>query len=192
MIKKIFLTGLVIFLFVQCAKERNPFLISNKAVGDLTIGMKIKQVDSIFAMDSIVRLSPRQNQSSSFGELEIYEKSGKKLLLISPENNYDPDALIENFQFFDDRYKTVKGLNINSTFKDIKENYEIANIETTLSTVLIILKDSDLFINIDKKELPENFRYNPNLVIDVTNIPNEAKIKYFMLSWKIDDLEEIE
>ena len=192
MIKKIFFTGLVIFLFVQCAKERNPFLISNKAVGDLTIGMKIKQVDSIFAMDSIVRLSPRQNQSSSFGELEIYEKSGKKLLLISPENNYDPDALIENFQFFDDRYKTVKGLNINSTFKDIKENYEIANIETTLSTVLIFLKDSDLFINIDKKELPENFRYNPNLVIDVTNIPNEAKIKYFMLSWKIDDLEEKE
>jgi hypothetical protein len=192
MIKKIFLTGLVIFLFVQCTKERNPFLISNKAVGNLTIGMKIKQVDSIFAMDSIVRLSPRQNQSSSFGELEIYEKSGKKLLLISPENNYDPDALIENFQFFDDRYKTVKGLNINSTFKDIKENYEIANIETTLSTVLIFLKDSDLFINIDKKELPENFRYNPNLVIDVTNIPNEAKIKYFMLSWKIDDLEEIE
>jgi len=192
MIKKIFFTGLMVFLFVQCAKEKDPFLISNKAVGNLTIGMKIKQVDSIFAMDSIVRLSPRQNQSSSFGELEIYEKSGKKLLLISPENNYDPDALIENFQFFDDRYKTVKGLNINSTFKDIKENYEIANIETTLSTVLIFLKDSDLFINIDKKELPENFRYNPNLVIDVTNIPNEAKIKYFMLAWKIDDPEEKE
>ena len=192
MIKKIFFIGLVAFLFVQCAKEKDPFLISNNAVGNLTIGMKIKQVDSIFAMDSIVRLSPRQNKSSSFGELEIYEKSGKKLLLISPRNNYDPDALIKNFQFFDDRYKTVKGLNINSTFKDIKENYEIANIETTLSTVLIFLKDSDLFINIDKKELPENFRYNPNLVIDVTNIPNEAKIKYFMLSWKIDDLEEKE
>ena len=192
MIKKIFFTGLVVFLFVQCAKEKDSFLISNNAVGNLTIGMKIKQVDSIFAMDSIVRLSPRQNQSSSFGELEIYEKSGKKLLLISPRNNYDPDALIENFKFFDDRYKTVKGLNINSTFKDIKENYEIANIETTFSTVLIFLKDSDLFINIDKKELPENFRYNPNLVIDVTNIPNEAKIKYFMLSWKIDDLEEKE
>ena len=192
MIKKIFFTGLVVFLFVQCAKEKDPFLISNNAVGNLTIGMKIKQVDSIFAMDSIVRLSPRQNQSSSFGELEIYEKSGKKLLLISPRNNYDPDALIENFQFFDDRYKTVKGLNINSTFKDIKENYEIANIETTLSTVVIFLKDSDIFINIDKKELPENFRYNPNLIIDVTNIPNEAKIKYFMLSWKIDDLEEKE
>ena len=188
MIKKIFFIGLVVFLFVQCAKEKNPFLISNNAVGNLTIGMKIKQVDSIFAMDSIVRLSPRQNQSSSFGELEIYEKSGKKLLLISPRNNYDPDALIENFQFFDDRYETVKGLNINSTFKDIKENYEIANIETTLSTVVIFLKDSDIFINIDKKELPENFRYNPNLIIDVTNIPNEAKIKYFMLSWKIDDL----
>ena len=51
---------------------------------------------------------------------------------------------------------------------------------------MIFLEDSDLFINIDKNELPENFRYNPNLVIDITNIPYEAKIKYFMLSWKID------
>ena len=55
---------------------------------------------------------------------------------------------------------------------------------------MIFLEDNDLFINIDKNELPENFRYNPNLVIDVTNIPDEAKIKYFMLSWKIDEFDK--
>lgn len=192
MIKSISISILTLLLFIQCAEEKDAFLISNNTVGHLTIGMKIKQIDSIFAMDSIVRLNPRQNQSSTVGEVEIYEKGGKKLMLISPRDNYDPESLISNFQFFDDRYKTVKGLNIKSTFKDVKDNYKISNIETTLSTVVVFLEDSDLFINIDKKELPENLRYNPNFVIDAVNIPDEAKIKYLILSWKIDDLESAE
>jgi len=183
------LSVLSIVLFVQCAEEKDPFLISNDTVGHLTIGMKIKQIDSIFATDSIVRLNPRQNEVSTIGEVEIYEKGGKKLLLISPRGNSDPEALISNFQFFDTRFKTDKGLNLGSTFKDIKDNYTIANIETTISTVVVFLEGSDIFINIDKKELPENLRYNPNFVIEAVNIPDEAKIKYFMLSWDIDDLK---
>ena len=189
MIKSISISILTLLLFIQCAEEKDAFLISNSTVGNLTIGMKIKQIDSIFAMDSIVRLNPTQNEPSTLGEVEIYEKGGEKLLLISPRDNYDPESLISSFQFFDDRYKTVKGLNINSTFKDVKDNYKIANIETTISTVVVFLEDSDIFINIDKKELPENLRYNPNFVIDAVNIPDEAKIKYLILSWKIDDLE---
>ena len=189
MINKIAFIVLSTLLFVQCAEEKDPYLISNNSVGNLTIGMKIKQIDSIFANDSIVRLNPRQNEVSTQGEVEIYEKGGKILMLISPRDNYDPEALIANFQFYDTRYKTVKGLNSGSTFKDIKDNYEIANIETTISTVVVFLKDSDIFINIDKKELPENLRYNPNFVIEAVNIPDEAKIKYFMLSWDIDSLE---
>lgn len=190
MIKNIFFVIIATLLFIQCAEEKDSYLISDKSVGELTIGMKIKQVDSIFAQDSIVKLHSRNDEFSTQGEVEIYEKGGNKLMLISPRGNNDPEALISNFQFYDPRYKTDKGLNLNSTFKDVKANYKIANIETTLSTVVVFLEDSDIFINIDKKELPENFRYNPNLVIDATNIPDEAKIKYFMLSWKIDDLEE--
>lgn len=190
MIKKIIFVALAIILFVQCAEEKDPYLISNNSVGALNIGMKIKQVDSIFAKDSIVKLYSRNDEFSTQGEVEIFEKGGKKLMLISPRGNNDPEALIANFQFFDERYKTDKGLNVNSTFKDVKANYKIANIETTLRTVVVFLEDSDLFINIDKKELPENLRYNPSLVIEASNIPDEAKIKYFMLSWKIDDLED--
>jgi len=192
MIKSAILGILTLLLFVQCAEEKDPFLISNSTVGNLTIGMKIKQVDSIFANDSIVRLNPRQNEFSTIGEVEIYEKGGEKLMLISPRGNNDPEALISSFQFFDTRYKTDKGLNIGSTFKFIKDNYKISNIETTLSTVVIFLEDCDFFINIDKKELPENLRYNPNFVIEAVNIPDEAKIKYFILSWNIDDLETAE
>ncbi len=190
MLKKIIAIVSVTLLFIECKEEINPFLISNDSVGALTRGMTIKEIDSIFPQDSIVKLYTQNEELPTQGEVEIYKKNGTKLISISPATNNDPDALISNFQFFDPRYKTDKGLNLSSTFKDIKANYKISNIETTISTVVIFLEDSDLFINIDKNELPENFRYNPNLVIDITNIPDEAKIKYFMLSWKIDEFEK--
>ena len=190
MLKKIIALVSVTLLFIQCKEEINPFLISNDSVGALTRGMTIKEIDSIFAQDSIVKLYAQNEELPTQGEVEIYKKNGTKLVSISPVTNNDPDALISNFQFFDPSYKTDKGLNLSSTFKDIKANYKISNIETTISTVVIFLEDSDLFINIDKNELPENFRYNPNLVIDITNIPDEAKIKYFMLSWKIDEFDK--
>jgi hypothetical protein len=190
MLKKIIALVSMTLLFIQCKEEINPFLISNDSVGTLTRGMTIKEIDSTFAKDSIVKLYAQNKELPTQGEVEIYEKNGTKLVSISPVNNNDPDALISNFQFFDPRYKTDKGLNLSSTFKDIKANYKISNIETTISTVVIFLENNDLFINIDKNELPENFRYNPNLVIDVTNIPDEAKIKYFMLSWKIDEFDK--
>ena len=190
MLKKIIAIVSVTLLFIECKEEINPFLISNDSVGALTRGMTIKEIDSIFAQDSIVKLYAQNEELPTQGEVEIYKKNGTKLVSISPVTNNDPDALISNFQFFDPRYKTDKGLNLSSTFKDIKANYKILNIETTISTVVLFLEDNDLFINIDKNELPENFRYNPNLVIDFTNIPDEAKIKYFMLSWKIDEFEK--
>ncbi|MCP4485618.1 MAG: hypothetical protein GY823_13845 [Flavobacteriaceae bacterium] len=190
MLKKIIAIVSVTLLFIECKEEINPFLISNDSVGALTRGMTIKEIDSIFAQDSIVKLYAQNEELPTQGEVEIYDKNGTKLVSISPVTNNDPDALISNFQFFDPRYKTDKGLNLSSTFKDIKANYKILNIETTISTVVLFLEDNDLFINIDKNELPENFRYNPNLVIDITNIPDEAKIKYFMLSWKIDEFEK--
>ena len=190
MLKKIIVIISVTLLFIECKEEINPFLISNDSVGTLTRGMTIKEIDSTFAKDSIVKLYAQNEELPTQGEVEIYEKNGTKLVSISPVTNNDPDALISNFQFFDPRYKTDKGLNLSSTFKDIKANYKISNIETTISTVVIFIEDNDLFINIDKNELPENFRYNPNLVIDITNIPDEAKIKYFMLSWKIDEFEK--
>ena len=190
MLKKIIAIVSVTLIFIQCKEEINPFLISNDSVGALTRGMTIKEIDSTFAKDSIVKLYAQNEELPTQGEVEIYEKNGTKLVSISPVTNNDPDALISNFQFFDPSYKTDKGLNLSSTFKDIKANYKISNIETTISTVVIFLEDNDLFINIDKNELPENFRYNPNLIIDVTNIPDEAKIKYFMLSWKIDEFDK--
>jgi len=185
--KTLFFGVLTALLFVQCKKKDDPFLIKKGSIGELTKDLKMQQIDSLFANDSIVKLNPIRDAIGTQGEVEIYEKGGAKLLLLSPDDENDPNSVITNIQIFDDRYKTEKGLSKASTFKDVKANYTIVNIETTINAIVIFLKDSDVFLTIDKKQLPENLRYDPSVKVESSQIPDEATFKYFMVGWDIDE-----
>ena len=178
--KNLLLGAMAMLLFTQCTEEKDPFLIKDGELGHLTKKMRMKQVDSIFSTDSIV---------STQGEVEVYEKGGKKLLLLSPDNETDPNSVITNIQIFDDRYKTEKGLHLNSTFADVKANYEVVGIQNAINSVVVFLKDSEIYLTIDKKELPASLRYNNNIKVEVTQIPDAATFKYFMIGWDIEDDE---
>ncbi len=184
--KTLFIGAMTALLFIQCDKKSDPFLIQQDMVGKLSKGIQIRQVDSLFADDSIVQLSRARNPMGTQGEVEVYEKGGSKLLLLSPEDENDPNSLISNIQVFDNRYKTTKGLHKGSTFKDVKANYTILNIETTINAVVVFLEDSDIFITIYKSELPENLRYNPSAKIEASQIPDDATFRYFMIGWDND------
>ncbi|CAM3301291.1 hypothetical protein [Aequorivita lipolytica] len=182
--KTLLLIGIVSLAFVQCGKDSDPFAIKNGVIGNLNNEIKIKQIDSIFAEDSIVKINSSPNALETQGEVEIYEKGGKKLLLLSPDDENDPNSTITNVQVFDARYKTEKGLTTASTFKDVKANYTIDNIETTINAVVIFLKETDVYLTIDKKSLPEELRYNMDLKVEASQIPDVAPIKYFMIGWE--------
>jgi hypothetical protein len=149
--------------------------------------MKMKQIDSIFAMDSIVKLNSIKDAIGTQGEVEIYEKGGKKLLLLSPNNETDPESPITNIQIFDNRYHTEGGLNVLSTFKEVKEQYTVGDVLTSFNAVVVFLEGSDVYITIDKKELPEDIRYNNSIEVEASQIPDTAKFKYFMLGWDMED-----
>ena len=189
MIKKLAFIVLSTLLFVQCAKKEDPFLIENGKIGKLTKHIQINQIDSIFATDSIVKLNTRKNALGTQGEVLVFDKKGEKLILITPTEDYNPEALVNHVQIFDERFKTTKGVSIKSSFKDIKKNYTIKDIQTTIGSVIVTLKDSDFYFVYDKKELPENLRYNPSLKIEANQIPDDAKIKYFMIAWEVIEKE---
>ncbi len=191
--KKTVLFGIIAtLLFIQCEEEKNPFAITDGAIGPITKTTKMKQLDSIFAQDSLVKLNPIKGAIDTQGEVEIYEKGGTKLLLVSPYDESDPNSEIANVQVFDSRYTTEKGLSKASTFKDVKANYEIAAIENAINSVVVFLKGTSLYLTIDKKELPEEVRYNFNQKIEASQIPDEAKFKYFMIGWDAGEPIEIQ
>lgn len=188
MIKNILLGALTALLFIQCNKKNDPFLIKDGAVGSLTREMKLKQVDSLYKTDySIVKVNSSPNAIETHGEVEIYDKEGEKLMIISPEDESDPNSRISTVHIFDPRFKTEKGLTTASTFKDVKDNYTIDNILTTINSIIIFLKDSDLYLTIDKTNLPEDLRYKMDLKVEAEQIPDSAPIKYFMVGWDASD-----
>lgn len=180
--KNSLLLFIIPLLYISCDKEQDPYLISPTSIGLLTKDVKLHELDSVFAEDSIVRqMSDGEFRKSN--EIEIYEKSGKKLLLLEPVQSFDSTSTVGFIQVLDPRFKTAKGLGTESTFKDIVENYKISRIENTLSAAVIFIDDINVYVTIDKKQLPVELRYDTQSKIQASQIPDDAQIKYFMIDW---------
>jgi hypothetical protein len=185
MIKKSFNIFLISLLIFSCQKEKkqNPFEITNNRIGVLTNKIQVKQLDSVFANDSIAKRTQGDQFLNNVNEIEVYEKGGAKLLVLEAQKESDPTSTIENIQIIDPRYKTSSGLSSGSIFKDIKDNYNISKINNTLSTAVIFVDSIQAYFTIDKKELSKKFQSTTDIEITVTDIPDSAKIKHFWISW---------
>lgn len=184
-LKKIIFIVLVSFLFVQCAKE-NQYLIEKGKVGYLTKETTILELNSIFKKDSIVSnltINNLNNEDKLFSldddEYEVFSFMGDKLLEIAPANQNDSLSKIKSIQIFDRNYKTDKGISLQSTFKDINENYMVNKVETTLTSATLFIDELNATISIDKKDLGLNSFSREEVTID--QIPDIAKIKYFTI-----------
>ncbi|MFC0604636.1 hypothetical protein [Winogradskyella pulchriflava] len=184
--KNILYTALIgALLITSCAKEKkiNPFLISKTNIGLLTDSTKVKELDSIFANDSVVRYIAGDEFAGSVNTIEVFEKGGKKLLDLSPREALDSTSLISSVRIIDDRYKTKKNISTLSTFKDIKEAYKVSKVDNLINSVVVSVNEINATFTIDKKELPASLRFDMDATIDPIQIPEKAKIKFFMIHW---------
>lgn len=175
--KKLGLALGICLLIIGCGEKDTTFLITEKSVGPLLSETTVANLNQVFAQDSI----SKDTASSDPGKIKIYQKNGKHLLTLTSSSDSIPT--IENIRIFDNRYKTDKGIGLNSTFQDIQENYSIKKIVTTINSIVIFPKESNLYFTIDKEELPSNLRYTTSKV-EAVQIPPTAKIKYLMLGWE--------
>ncbi|EAR02067.1 hypothetical protein [Maribacter sp. HTCC2170] len=171
-----------IALLTQCSKEKDTtFLITNNSVGKLDKISLVRDLEVIYDQDSIVKDTMKLALGFGARSINVYEKSGSHLLTLTPSTDSIPK--VQNVRINDSRFKTEKGVGLNSTFKDIKEKYSIKKIITSINNIVIFVKDSDVYFTIDKSELPASLRYVSSPSIDAVQVPDEAKIKYLMVGW---------
>jgi hypothetical protein len=185
--KTIFTLFTASIILASCSKSTDPFLITSTQVGNLSKEIKVKQLDSLFAQDSIVKILAKDNFMSTNDQIEVYEKGGDKLLLLSAKKNDDPESKISNVQVFDERYKTDKGIHLNSTFKEITDKYEVSSIANTMRSLVVSLKDTDVYVIIDKEVLSEDLKNEFGAKVEASDIPENAKIKFLMVGWEGND-----
>ncbi len=181
--KILFVTALfVTALSIQCEKEKDTtFLITNTSIGKLDRLSLVRDLGIIYEQDSIVKDTMKLSLGFGARKINVFEKGGNHLLTLTPSSDSIPK--VENVRINDARYKTEKGISLNSTFKDIKEKYTIKKIVTSINNIVILVKDSDIYFTIDKSELPDSLRYVSSPSIDAVQVPDDAKIKYLMVGW---------
>lgn len=181
--KTIYALWLLAFLTSCNTDNDNPFLITANRVGPLTKEIKINQLDSVFKNDSIARQTSGPELLKSTDEIKIFDKEGKALLELEPLQEFDSTSTIGYIRVLDPRYETKEGLNVQSTFKDIMEHYNISRIENTINAAVVFLDQINAYVTIDKNQLPPSLRYDTNSKIMASQIPDDAKFKYFMIYW---------
>lgn len=181
--KSIFSLIILTFFLASCKKEQDPFQISKQHIGLLTDSTQVKDLESVFSKDSIVKFISGDEFTGNINDIEVFEKGGKKLLTLTPRQSLDSTSVIQSVQIFDARFKTDKNITTLSTFKDIADNYKISRIDNLINSIVVSVNDINATFTIDKKELPANLRFDMNLNIEATHIPDNAKVKYFFLNW---------
>lgn len=181
--KSIFGLLIITILFTSCKKEQDPFQISKTHIGLLTDSTQVKDLESIFINDSIVRFIKGDEFNGDVNDIEIFDKNKNKLLILEPSQILDSTAIIKTVRIIDSRYKTEKGISTLSTFKDINDNYKISRIDNLINSIVISVNEINAAFTIDKKELPSNLRFDMDMVIEKSQIPDNAKIKYFFINW---------
>jgi len=181
--KKIILIAFASISFIQCSKKEDPFLIQKDSIGILQKNYTIKQIDSVFANDSIVKHVAGDEFTGNSSDIKVYEKGGVHLLSLSPSESLDKNAKINIVTIHDTRYKTDKDVSLTSTFKDFKTHYEVLKIDRILNNINIEFKNQDFYITIAIDELPSAYKFDYTRTIDVASIPDTAKIKSMRLDW---------
>lgn len=181
----LFAALICMLLITSCAKDTppNPFEISKNHIGLLTDSTQVKELESIFSNDSVVRFISGDEFIGSVNSIEIFEKGGKKLLDLSPKEALDSTSVISSVRIMDERYKTEKNISTLSTFKDIKTAYKISRINNLINTIVVSVDEINASFTIDKKELPASMRFDMDMNIDPIQVPEKAKVKYFMVHW---------
>lgn len=178
----IIIAASALFVF-GCKKQQDPFEIDKGHIGLLTDSTQVKDVRSIFANDSVVGLTSENAIINPNKGIEIFDKQGKALLELTAKSRNDSTATISTIKVIDPRFKTPKGINVNSTFGDLEKNYTISKIETTWRNIVVFVNEFDGFFTIEKSELPGELQFDQNAKIEAIQIPDKAKIKYFMIGW---------
>jgi hypothetical protein len=174
---------ILLVVITSCSKPQDPFGISKQNVGFLNDSTLVGDLKTIFPNDSIVNPIDGDDFAGSSSDIIVFEKGGKQLLVLSPAQSLDQTSTIRTVRVIDERFKTEKGLNSKSTFKDIKDNYKISGIENTLGSIIVSVDEINAYFTIARSELPAELRFDMDAKIEAIQIPETAKIKNFFIQW---------
>ncbi len=180
--KKIILTGLILVGLAACQTKTNDLIIKNKQVDKLTDSTTVGQMKQLYQNDSIVKHTQGASAFEPYDEYTIIDKKSKEVLMVViPQKMNDDQSVIKQVEIKSPRFKTEKGVGLDSDFGSFKQNHKIGRIDETFKYIVVFIDDLNATIDMPKDVLPLNARNDSSIKIDETLIPDHSKIKHFVV-----------
>lgn len=180
---KVFSVGLVLSLF-SCS-DSSKYEVAKNKVGLVNSKTLVGDIETIYKNDSVVKhlseglLGIKGAYSQEDDKYLIFEKGGKHLLTITPQEPLDSLSTIRFIDIFDEKYKTKDGLGLGSTFQEIDLLTTINKIEATFTKAIIYLDNINATMTLDKGDLGIK-TINTNEILK-GQIPDLVKPKTFVI-----------
>lgn len=173
---------LIIVLIYGC--NDRDYTISKGKVGKINSEIIVKQLDSIFILDSIVRrIGEGDYMFSGDDNYLIFDTQRNHLLTLTPRQQHNANETIETIEIISEKFSTKNGLTVNSNFEDLQKTHNISAIQNTINNIIVFVDEIDAYFIIDKNNLPIDLRLGTENKIKEINIPPNSKIKKFMIGW---------
>ena len=178
-----YILTILVLSCIGCSNNAN-YLIKKGKVGKINSKSIVKDIDSLFSNDSIVkRIGEGDYMFESEDKYLIYDNLNNHLLTLTPKQQHDANEKIETIQIYSNKFITSKGINVDSSFGDINKKHKISSIQNTINNIVVFVDEIDAYFIIDKKNFALELRIGTEKKIEAINIPLNSKIKRFMIGW---------
>lgn len=158
------------------------FHISENRVGIFSKGMTIADLYNTIPKEQIKKkVGYGEFADDTYDDYEIYDSDGKKLLIVTPEQNGNTASKINRVSIVDSRFKTTEKIGLGSTFGALAKNYTMDDISPIMDHILLEIGHINARFTINKTELKDGW-WNEKR-IDISKIPDTAKFDEIVIWW---------
>lgn len=156
--------------------DSSLFVIENKRIGKLRIGMPIDEMRAAATADFRLKDTTLQQEGMpSTAYVLRPEKQAKGLLI---EQTCDEACEVWRISVLSPMYKTAKGIHVGSTYGELQQAYKIRSVSFEEGNVVALAPDAGLSFMLDHSSLPAEKLSRLNAATAPKNLPIERILVY--------------
>lgn len=164
--------------------EKEEFLIAPNQVGNIKKGMTIKDLYSLFSENQIKKIKTKSELTADATDnFYIYDKQNRLLLIASPQTKNDEGSRITRIVIKDKRYKTEKGISLQSNVGEIRETYENTDYIPSLDEIILFVPEIDANFEINPRNLKHKVWDDSTGTIIADSIPSKTGVTTLAVFW---------
>ncbi|MBE7630360.1 copper resistance protein NlpE [Tenacibaculum piscium] len=119
-----------------------------------------------------------------YDDYEIFTQNHKLLYTLTPKDTAKTEQKINRILVNSPFFKTNKGINVKSTYGDIKKAYTVNEIVPTREHIVLTVDEINASFSISKNKLQKGWWNDKSKMVNENKIPLSTQVDGFFLWWK--------